>query len=269
MNLVNCASYAAKEYILFLSDDDSLDSTYLPDILSHLETSSPEICTTAYRSHTSEYVSRTYGTSTTHIPTNSLHLSKLLYNFILFSGIIVNKNSFLSVASKSFDGLIYSQVVWSAELAFRSGYLSLPYPAIIPHGDGVIGFGSNSSQASSDLLANRNLLMSPIRYHEHLFKSVHLLSRKLALPALISFFRLEYSLRSYYLLKRAFLIGGRSGVLSFTRRLSENKVIDILPPLLYLYSFIICLLGTTPERLFTFLFRRSPSELYRIIKGGD
>jgi len=269
LNLLNCAKYASKEYLLFLSDDDTLNSSVFLEFFEALTLTSASIATTAYLGLDSSSPSRHYGKIMFKSPSNAKQLTSLIYNFILFSGIVVKRQALLSLLPLNVDGLVYSQLVWSSLLAIRDGYYSFPQPLIVPHGDGVIGFGTNSAHDSDSLLANRNMLLSPISYHRKLFASISYLSSESCLPRLKYFFSLEYTFRSYYLLKRAFIIGGRKGLLTFFLRIICERDIHLFIPLTVFYFLLIYLLGMSTESLFTALFGASPSVLYRNIKGGD
>ena len=269
LNLIKCAELASNDYILYLSDDDTLYSPAIPFLFNYLENNSADLLTTAYQINGSDRHSRTYQCVKKFSPKNSIGLASILYNFVLFSGLVVKRESLLALLPLNLDSLIYSQIVWSGLLAINNGYTSLPFVLVVPYGDGLIGFGSNTSQQSCSLLSNRNSLMSPITYHEHLFNSIKYLSDNARLPRLLLWFSFEYTLRSYYLMRRAFLIGGRRGLTSFAITLTTNKNIHIFLPVVVFYYLLVFLFGQGIDRFTKKVFRSSPSELYRLIRGGD
>lgn len=165
-NLIFLANKSRYKYIMFVGDDDFIETSNLNDFLNELSK-----CNSAF------VLSPVYGLSgtlrrkfnvsfTTKYPTSS-SLAKLAFESILFSGLVFDKDKFLSLDFQGLENCIYTQVFASLCLANSYGFSYIDCPLIKVGNDGDNGFGHNNDIDSD--LKNRNHMFSDFSYHNRLF----------------------------------------------------------------------------------------------------
>lgn len=208
-NLLYLANLAKSKFVLFCSDDDQINISFLVDLLDYLRHSSFEMAVTAMTVSGGLSVLRRPKSSRFSLnPTLSSDTSYCIYSLILFSGIIVNRALLVNTSLPSLSNLVYSQLIWGLLLSITNGLYFIDLPIIHVVGDGVNGFGLNPS--STDLmLSNRDDILAPIRYHCKLFSCLKIVE-ELSGISFVPAFSKEYSLRLVSGFSRALSLSGRS-----------------------------------------------------------
>ena len=267
-NALNLVQNASGKYILFLTDDDIVNSEYLENLVYYLSITKSKLIVTAYKTSNSE-ICRVFKRSYQTKLISPKDYVKCIYNCILFSGIIVSRECFLELNISGVKGMIYSQVFWSILLASKYGVSYIKEPVITTIGDGALGWGTNQSEPENLLLADRSNLFSPIAYHRALLKTVQR-AQELVKVKFYYRFLYEYSLRSYQLFIRAYKIKKRAGLYLFFRAFMREKL-----PLnknyffIYIYFITLFISGNSIEIFTKLFFSKSPAQLFKRIKNLD
>ena len=109
-NALNLIKHAEGEFLLFVGDDDVINSEYLEKTISYISNTNAKLAVTAYKSSNSESIYRVFKSSQNSKLFNSKDYVKCIYNCILLSGIIISRNEILKLSIKEVKGMIYSQV---------------------------------------------------------------------------------------------------------------------------------------------------------------
>ncbi len=268
-NALNLINHAEGEFLLFVTDDDIINSEYLEKTISYISNSNAKLAVTAYTSSNSNNINRVFKSSFDSILCSSKDYVKCIYNCILLSGIIISRSEILKLNIKEVKGMIYSQVFWSSLIASKHGIAYIKYPLITIFADGEVGWGKNSGEPSNEFLADRKNIFSPIFYHKALFKTILRTQENVKLKFFQRFIY-EYSIRSYQLFIRAYVIGKRKGVyLFFKSFLNEKFPLKQNYIFIFIYFFIILIFGRFIERFSKILFSKSPAQIFKKIKGVD
>ena len=285
-NLLNLVKNASGKYVVWISDDDVINSEYLEKVVNFLSNSEAKLIVTAYKKSNAESYSLVDENSNSTIKNNSeiyrvfksIYQPKIsspndyvrcIYNCILFSGIIVSRESLLDLHISDVKGIMYAQVLWGTMLASKYGIAYIKEPLITTINDGVIGFGTNSSEPKNIFLADRSNLFSTIEYDKLLFKTIIRIQKGLK-TKFYSRFLYEYSLRSYQRLIRAYNIQKRKGVLLFFKAFMKEKFpLKINYFFVFTYFLIILITGNFIENFTKLIFSKSPAQLFKRLKGLD
>ena len=190
MNLLDSFVIAESEYVFLLSDDDYIDGHHIASALNVLARQEFNLYITPYHEN---------GVTRRSI-TSSYNISKfadIIYNSILFSGLIFRKSAVLSLnLDLSFlSNCIYSQVYISAALAYQDqNFGVMPVGILYLGGDGENYFGKNSSAKNSELLSERKQIDSNLNYQKFLLEVVDEVSKNTT-PLIKVIFLREYRRR--------------------------------------------------------------------------
>lgn len=252
-------------YLIYLSDDDSLVPGSLDRILDYLldnDVSGVSIFP-CFDSSTRRVVrQRSY-------LSNNLTTNQLIYDSILFSGLLFNVKNSSRFLLPDPSNLIYSQLYLSVLTALSFGVFYPDIPSIFVHADGPNGFGTNSS--TDDIsLSDRSSLFNLLSYHKKLFHVISLISLAERNPDITCNFLKEYYKRSILLIFHASISLSFSEYENFYANFSKN--IKTRPPL-YLFYTYLCLSPLTflPQAVKKIFFKILPNVRYlvRRIRGGD
>ena len=200
-NLYQVIEKTATPYVLLLGDDDYLEAGGLFNILEYLSKCDKFDCGfvrfATYLDRNIAY-HRNYETSYYLSGGDALKNGSFIYNSILFSGLIFQRDSVIrhtEIFSRYFSS-IYIQVAIFGLVSLKYGCHVISGPGIIAGGDGENGFGLNEASSGDDSdLANRKSIDSNLVYHERLFSVLRDLS---AISGFDYFkvFRSEYRIRA-------------------------------------------------------------------------
>lgn len=190
MNLLDSFVIAESEYVFLLSDDDYIDGYHIASALNVLAKKEFNFYITPYHENgiTRRAITSSYNIS---------EFADIIYNSILFSGLIFRKAAVLSL-NLDFGFLsncIYSQVYISAALAYQDqSFGVMPVGILYLGGDGENYFGKNSSAKNSELLSERKQIDSNLNYQKFLLEVVDEISKNTT-PLIKVFFLREYRRR--------------------------------------------------------------------------
>jgi glycosyltransferase involved in cell wall biosynthesis len=194
-NFKNLIELASGEYLLFVTDDDSLSEGQLDCLLNSIENTDFNVAFTPYYDCISTKFERKYASSF-KIDAGMGSVIKFLYSSILLSGLIFKKSIIPQYNGNRFKDLIYSQVyVFAFILRSSNGYY-FDIPIIKYIGDGGNAFGTNEGSEKNELMANRLNYLSNLEFHKSLIKTINFFDIDCN-ENLIKDFSKEYSLKSF------------------------------------------------------------------------
>lgn len=268
-NLLQLINNATGDYLIFVLDDDVINSQYLEKTIFFISKSKAKLGITAYQFADSRNIARVLGNSNFSKLISKKDYVNCIYNCVFTSGIIVSPQYIKSLNISKMKGMIYSQVLWSVLTASSQGVAYIKYPLVTIFADGPYGWGTNSAEPKNKFLADRKNLLSPIYYHKAFFKTIDKLQRKIEFK-FFSRFLFEYSIRSYQLFERANRINGRIGVIEFLKAfLKEEFPLGVYYIFIFINFLVILLLGNILEIYSKKFFSKTPSQIYRLIRGTD
>lgn len=172
-NLIDAFNIVDSEYVFLLSDDDYVVGDKIADLLQMLEKREFDVYFTPY----------TRDDGVNRLPPKEgrfENFAHLIYNSILFSGLIFRRDRVLSL-DKDVEFLancIYSQVYLSSLIIFETdSYGFSPSGVLMLGGDGENFFGKNEAATERTLLENREHVTADLNYQAFLLRVV----RKIAL----------------------------------------------------------------------------------------
>lgn len=197
-NLLSAFHVTDADYIFLLSDDDFIYGDNLPDLIKILLKREHKVYYTPYRDKNRlfRYQIR---------PFNLERFHEVIYNSILFSGLIFHRKTVLSIPKdkKFLSTCIYTQVYLAAVIVFHEkGFGEAPSNILHLGGDGENFFGKNPSAINQNALQNRSLITSNLKYQILLTSVVAKISEATDPSISITFWR-EYGRRMISYLLRA------------------------------------------------------------------
>lgn len=171
-NLLDTFEKIESEYIFLLSDDDYVKIEKLSELITILKKREHYVYFTPYIDDEGEkrIVNPNYVLT---------QIADVIYNSILFSGLIFNKNAVMDLEfNKDYlSQSIYSQVYLATMIVLKFGaYGAAPRGILFVGGDGENFFGKNQSAVNSDILSDRTLITSNLSYQQFLLRVVDKIS---------------------------------------------------------------------------------------------
>lgn len=236
LNLLDSFRITNSDYIFLLSDDDYILGAEIQNLLTLLRKKESSIYFSPYSSQgkINREIKKEY---------NLHEFSNVIYNSILFSGIIFSREK-VNRLKKNTDFLsncIYSQVYLSSLLVFNEkSYGVAPSKLLILGDDGENYFGKNQSATNSSKLIDRESITSNLNYQVFLLKVVKVISSDTD-NLIYTLFIKEYRKRliAYAFRARA---SGKVAYLSFLHHYKKSD----LPKTIWL-SFLLKILYLTPK----------------------
>jgi hypothetical protein len=196
LNLKDSFYLNKSDYIFLLSDDDYLNSNSLIKLIDYIDKNRFDVYFTPY--FDGEKWNRF-----SKDKCNKIHWPDIIYNSILFSGLIIKRESFLKlkIEDSIIKNSIYSQVEIVVKILYNGGTFDYAIKEILFLGaDGENFFGKNESSNNHEL-KDRTLFYSNLIYQEYLLKLIKRLSFETSQDIYLLFIE-EYKLRLYsYFLK--------------------------------------------------------------------
>lgn len=190
LNLIDSFNISRSEYVFLLSDDDYIDAKLLPQLLDTIACKKFDVYFTPYVSNGVIRRSK--------IPPYDINrFSNVIYNSILFSGLIFRRSSVLSLNlnSELLAHCIYSQVYISSILIYKAkSFGTIPVVILYAGGDGDNFFGKNKNAKNSNLLIDRTKITSELNYQFFLVSIVKEISLATS-PLIAKNFFIEYKKR--------------------------------------------------------------------------
>lgn len=194
-NLRKLIDIANGEYLLFVTDDDSLIETKLDDLIKVILSIDFSVAFTPYFDCVTNKYERKLN-STQLIPAGMNSVRRHLYSSILLSGLIFKKSNIPNYDIKFFENLIYSQVYLFAYILRENVGYYIDIPIIRYIGDGENSFGKNEAAQKNELLANRKSHLSNLEFHKSLISAISLFDFNTKENLMKSFSK-QYSMKSY------------------------------------------------------------------------
>lgn len=229
-NLFNSIVSAEGEYVFLLSDDDYLEAGTLSSVIASLNSCNEDVLFTRFvesfpDANSSEFSKsrfRRFWPSDQYFGPEALcRDGSIIYNSILFSGLIFRKSTVVSFNQILNDYLrsIYIQVAIFALLMNSTGARFISGPGILLGGDGENGFGTNASSIGDQDLADRSSIHSNLKYNTRLLKVIESLGSILGSQFIRSFYD-EFNFRSISGMRHARNIS-RNDLVLYWKQLSE------------------------------------------------
>ncbi|CAH6800102.1 Glycosyl transferase family 2 [Vibrio chagasii] len=191
-NLMDSFYITNSQYVYLLSDDDFIVGNEFLDVISELKKSRKPFYISSYIE--SGEMKRVVDSNFNIL---ELSTSQLIYNSILFSGLIFDREKVCSLKlDKVFlSSCIYTQVYLTVALNYEfSDYKYINSGALVLGGDGENYFGKNEAAKNKSALQDRASILSNLRYQVFLRKVILNLSSIYSEDILESFNK-EYNRR--------------------------------------------------------------------------
>lgn len=203
-NLKKLISLATGKYILYISDDDMFFPKQLDKILKILE-KEPKgvIYSPFYQKDINEF--RRYYKIDRIIQKGEEYIGKHIYDSILFSGLIFQREIIKNIDAERFLNKIYFQVYLYLYCGHFYGGYYVNEPLIVCVSDGENGFGLSESSNNS-LLAKKGTPLANLEYMDCLIEVIKMFDKDYN-TQYFNYFEKEYNLRSAIFLKKAREIG--------------------------------------------------------------
>ncbi|NCO69855.1 MAG: hypothetical protein COW76_19690 [Shewanella sp. CG18_big_fil_WC_8_21_14_2_50_42_11] len=250
LNLIDSFSIATSDYVFLLSDDDYLNGLELISLLDFLKVNTKKVLFTPYLDG---------GVVRRSNAKDSFHLNKfsdVIYNSILFSGLIFHRKSVVNLPKdmKFLSNCIYSQVYIASVLVFSEKDFGFSIENLLYlGGDGENFFGKNSSAVNSNILMDRGQIYSDLRYQSFLLRVVEKIATDTS-PIVYKSFLKEYRKRmvAYGLRARGY---GLERYISFLKHHFESKNLNsfFIPFALFILIFVPAVIS---EKLYCYLKNR-------------
>lgn len=239
MNLNFLANQATQEFILFISDDDFFYQESLKKLFNEISTlNDASVILTPVMGLKNMPRRKLDMTKHNFLKTNK-SIAGFIYESILFSGLIFNRQKFLNFDVKNFKNSIYFQVYVASMLAIKYGYGYIDQVILKVGGDGENGFGSQADKDKD--LADRTSVLSDLNYHKRLHKIVKQIIQD-SERDFMSAYRFEYTKR---LLPR--FIEMKSKKMGFAKDLKKEVLREkiALPFLTHVFYFSASLMPSS------------------------
>lgn len=185
---------ATGDYLLFVTDDDSLLPNSIDEIIETLKAMPTAVAFTPFFDRNQAQLCRVRNRSFV-IERGISSVERHLYDSILLSGLIFARSKIPAYQPDQLFGLIYSQVYVFICIMYQYGGAYLNIPTIEYIGDGENGFGSNDGEECNPLLADRAHYLSNIEYNKRLVRIINLFDERFGTNLFASISR-KYSVRT-------------------------------------------------------------------------
>jgi len=204
-NLLRSIMLADGDYVFLLSDDDSLERGALSSVISSLKNQPFSVAFVSFletmknnpgdQSH-GKY-RRFWSESQNFLPRSISRDGSMVYNAILFSGLVFRRLDVVNSSNKydAYLDSIYIQVAIFCTLMNKHGSMYISGPGVVIGGDGENGFGANSASNGDIELVDRSSIHSNLNFVKRLFKVVDSLASSLGSEFSRSFYK-EFNFRS-------------------------------------------------------------------------
>lgn len=245
LNLLDAFWTIESDYIFLLSDDDFVETKYLPDLLNLLSDKSFKIYFTPYFRN---------GILNRHNikPYKFNNFANIIYNSILFSGLIIETNSVknLNLNKSILVNSLYTQVYISSILIYQwKAFGEMPKDILYVGEDGENFFGKNESANNHKLIADRSSINADLNYQRFLLNIVHEISIT-SNPKINDIFLKEYKKRLFAYILRARSFGLRIYI-DFIRSFLKSHVKNYYIHLIFLFTLFL-LPSNLTKRIYSF-----------------
>ena len=241
------------KYVCLMSDDDSFYEGFL-DCLIPLLKKWKENYGVIYSPfvYTSNKVQDRYHGNSFIIKEGEESCSKYLYDSILFSGLIFNREYVACYDSSEFLNMNYFQVYLFLKMLYQYKGYYISHPSVWCISDGENAYGISDSSGGNEILADRNSVLSNLEFHKTLIKVIRKFDEEEGTLVFKSFEK-QYSLHAYTGLS----IARRCGKKYFDNYWRVLKSLDMhLYPVVKLFYFLLKYLGSNVSDKLTIIARK-------------
>lgn len=237
-NLAKLISLSSCDYILFCSDDDVFNPGMIDEIINTLNSKkSIPYMYTAYTGHDNKATNRNYK-SDFIIKKGEDSIVKYVYDGILFSGLIFNRNLVKKLDAEPFVNQNYFQIYMVMKMLYHYGGFYRAISLIDCIMDGENGYGTTELSGEDKLLADRKSVFSNLQFNKGLINVVKYFDKEEGTDVVTHFGR-EYSLRSYRGMSRARREGGKKMLKEYWQFLNNVGVKIGFPAHVYYRTLLI------------------------------
>ncbi|PHX05762.1 Glycosyl transferase family 2 [Vibrio splendidus] len=245
-NLMDSFYITKSQYVYLLSDDDFIVGDKFLDVISELKISNKPFYISSYVE--SGEMNRVVDSKCDLL---ELPTAQLIYNSILFSGLIFDREKVcsLNLDKRFLSSCIYTQVYLTVALNHEfSDYKYINSGALVLGGDGENYFGKNEAAKNKSALQDRASILSNLRYQVFLRKVILNLSSIYSEDILESFNK-EYNKRliSYALRCKS---NSREAYREFSLLLKELGI-----PYSLFTGFFLSLVNFLPQGLCEYFYK--------------
>lgn len=252
MNLGAIIKKSLGDFIFFMSDDDIVSRNCLDDIIDFLrEAHNIGVIYSPFRYAGSRRKDRVRG-GNHFIPAGEKSVKSLIYDSILFSGLIFKKSYVEEYDSSRFKNMNYFQVYLFMQMLLHYGGYYLAKTSVICVGDGENAYGISKSSGGNKILANRKSVKSNLEFNKTLIKVIRLFDEDEQTDVIDSFSK-QYSLHAYSGLS----IARTEGVKYYNEYWKILRKLDIdFSGVIYFYYIILLIFGKKISDFMLSGFRR-------------
>lgn len=251
MNLGSIIKKSNGKYIFFMSDDDAIQNDCIDEIVEYIkESTDVGVIYAPFIYSESGKKDRVRG-GNHYIEPGAKNAKRLIYDSILFSGLIFRKEYVEVFDSSRFKNLNYFQVYMFLKMILHHGGYYFENPSVLCIGDGENAYGLSESSGGNELLANRKSVKSNLEFNKTLIRVIKMFDQEENCNVMNSF-RKQYSLRSYSGLS----IARMEGIEYFKDYWRLLNALDIhLSGYTKIYYLMLLVLGTKKSNRIMNVFR--------------
>lgn len=240
-NLHSIFFEASGEYVLLLSDDDCLEPHAVQFLLKAINEVDLAVGYLRFSSPTGaqkKRFQRHSGSTEKFQGDLFLQNGSMIYQAILFSGLVFRRDEVLRYDFSKWFSSIYIQVAMFVALGKAHGIYCISGPGIVIFGDGENGFGLNEAGGEDADLADRESIFANLTYQRRLLKAIRDIDDHIY-SGVFSIFIAEYKRRSVSGMMRA-RVSGLSSYLVFIREyFSTIEARGVLPAIYAICIFFV------------------------------
>lgn len=239
-NLGKLIQFAKGKYIIFISDDDCFVEHGLDKSIEFIQNHDCHVAFGSIYHNNEKTVGRKYAKSM-RISKGLNSVKRYLYDSVLFSGLIFERELVAGYSADRFRNLNYFQIYLFMSVLHKYGGYYIDVPTIYTMSDGENAFGISESSEKNEFLANRESIYSRLEFHKGLIKIVQIFDMD-NMTDVLRFFEKEYSLRTYHGLSTACKAGKEEFKTYWNRLNSLDIKLSLITKMYYLS---LCLFGST------------------------
>lgn len=262
MNLGSIIQRSNGQYVFLMSDDDAVTKGFIDRVIPFLKKNNKYGVVYAPFIHAdSKKKDRVRGKKDYSISSGEKSAAKYIYDSILFSGLIFNKDFVKDYDSSRFKNHNYYQVYLFLQMLFKHGAYYFSYPSVLCIGDGENAYGLSesskddsvfASEERNAILANRKSVKSDLEFNKTLFKVIKMFDQDEGTHIFKKFER-QYSLHSI----SGLTLARKEGTEYFKEYWNILNGLDIhLYPITKIYYILLLVFGAKGTTLLLSGFRR-------------
>lgn len=250
-NLGEIIKKANGSFILFMSDDDKFYPNQIDSIILTLKNNiNCGILYTSFIYANTKKLDRFHGYNH-DINATFYDAGKYIYDSILFSGLVFNKEYIKNIDAERFINYNYFQVYLFLNTISKHGGIYKKDPLVICVSDGENAYGISESSGGNKLLADRKSVISNLEFNKKLIEIIECFDKDNNSKVFKQFER-QYNLHSYSGLS----IARKSGKKYFNEYWNKLRTLGIKIGIIpHIYYILLLVFGNNVDNLMYF-FRK-------------